>query len=143
MYRKKVGGGAHALIDSKMCPLENSLLAAGGSQGSGKGPLVAFCSSYPEVCRPCQRTSPSGSRSMPCQDLSSSRDKEANFSTAAKFSELNLIVRIAIVGAYPLCPVPWGLVTLPKCAFLSSRSDHPLCSCLASLEWVNNRPDQG
>lgn len=77
--------------------------ADGGSMNSGKGLPGSLCSSSPESCRPRHGTSPSGSRSLLCQDLNRSRAKEANFSTTAKFCDLTLRVRTAIVNASRPC----------------------------------------
>lgn len=69
------------------------------ARAQAKAYKVVLCSSCPEICWPCHGTSPSSSGSLPCQDLNSCRVKEAKFSTAAKFCDLNLSVRTAIVGA--------------------------------------------
>lgn len=67
--------------------------------GSGNNLLMALCSSYPEVCRPRHKSSPSGPRYLPCQDLSSYGAEETNFLTAARSCDLILSIRAAIVGA--------------------------------------------
>lgn len=64
---------------------------------------VVLSPSYPEICRPCHRTSPSGFGPLPCQDLNSCTAREANFSSAAGFGDLNLSVRAAAVGASRRC----------------------------------------
>lgn len=69
------------------------------TRAQAKAYKVGLFPSCPEICRPCHRTSPRSSGSLPCQDLNSCRAKEVKFSTAAKFCDLNLSVRTAIVGA--------------------------------------------
>lgn len=69
------------------------------TRAQAKAYKVGLFPSCPEICRPCHRTSPRSSGSLPCQDLSSCRAKEVKFSPVAKFCDLNLSVRTAIVGA--------------------------------------------